>query len=501
MTMKLLSLCVALVGIKLFAQDTGYPVVHFTSAASVTVYHMWNTTSIVLQCEDSSGVEIVPANVTLNVNYVVIAFSAASTGVCRVRRWGGLSTIMDEGTGLNPRTKLDFVGTAVQCSDNSAAAKTICTINYPSNITQIATRNYSDLQNIPSTFNPSAHAASHQHNGSDEVATATPSANAIPKAGSSGTLNDNWLSANITRDSEINVQGTANEITSSGSGVAPVLSIASTFRITGKTATAPIKTGTTPPATCVVGDYFFDTDAPAGQNTYACTATDTWTLQGDGGGGGGGSGDITDVGNCSTGACFQSVTANQVLASPDGSVGQVAPRALVAADLPVRTFDVHLLRWNVLPDTSGDVFMEPFSIKATNDFWPYYVTIFNDTSTDLRLYGAALSPQNLVSAPQVCVVWTSTATTGNVRWEFAYRVVSGTASLDQSTAQETVAANAAAPSAGMGRVESCQALTAGNFSAGATLQWRLSRLGSDTANDTMAAAAIVHDVFLRYNGR
>lgn len=38
-----------------------------------------------------------------------------------------------------------------------------------------------------------AHAAQHQHGGGDEVATATPGANAIPKAGAGGTLDAGWL--------------------------------------------------------------------------------------------------------------------------------------------------------------------------------------------------------------------------------------------------------------------------------------------------------------------
>lgn len=79
------------------------------------------------------------------------------------------------------------------------------------------------------------------------------------------------------------VLGTANEIASDGNSVTPTLSIADTFRITGKTATAPVKTGTTAPATCTVGDLFFDTDASAGQNSFGCTATNTWTEQGGGG--------------------------------------------------------------------------------------------------------------------------------------------------------------------------------------------------------------------------
>jgi hypothetical protein len=40
---------------------------------------------------------------------------------------------------------------------------------------------------------PTAHATSHQHGGADEVATATAAANAIPKAGSGGTLDKAWL--------------------------------------------------------------------------------------------------------------------------------------------------------------------------------------------------------------------------------------------------------------------------------------------------------------------
>jgi hypothetical protein len=60
----------------------------------------------------------------------------------------------------------------------------------------------------------------------------------------------------------------------------------------GATRTAPIKVGTSAPGTCTVGDIFYDSDATVGRNLYACTSTNTWTLQGDGntGGGGGGTG-------------------------------------------------------------------------------------------------------------------------------------------------------------------------------------------------------------------
>lgn len=52
---------------------------------------------------------------------------------------------------------------------------------------------WSSLTGVPSSFTPSSHAATHQNGGSDEIATATAAANAIPKAGAGGTLAAGWL--------------------------------------------------------------------------------------------------------------------------------------------------------------------------------------------------------------------------------------------------------------------------------------------------------------------
>jgi hypothetical protein len=42
--------------------------------------------------------------------------------------------------------------------------------------------------------------------------------------------------------------------------------------------TKPFKAGTVLPATCGVAETFFQTNAPAGLNLYACTAVNSWTL-------------------------------------------------------------------------------------------------------------------------------------------------------------------------------------------------------------------------------
>jgi hypothetical protein len=76
------------------------------------------------------------------------------------------------------------------------------------------------------------------------------------------------------------ISGTSNEVDASASTGAVTLSISDTFDISGSTSTKPVKTGTTAPATCAVGELFFDTDATAGSNVFGCTATNTWTAQG-----------------------------------------------------------------------------------------------------------------------------------------------------------------------------------------------------------------------------
>lgn len=71
-----------------------------------------------------------------------------------------------------------------------------------------------------------------------------------------------------------------------GSG-AVVFGTAPTLDAVVLTTSVLIPNGTTVPGTCSVGMLYFDNDAAAGVNLYGCTATNTWTLLGDGGGGGG----------------------------------------------------------------------------------------------------------------------------------------------------------------------------------------------------------------------
>ncbi len=164
------------------------------------------------------------------------------------------------------------------------------------------------------------------------------------------------------------------------------------------------------------------------------------------------------------------------------------------------THRIPILGFGTTPDSSGDVFFEPYSVKATNDVWDRLVAIFNDSGTRIGLAGGFAIPKNYVGAPKVIVVWTAAATSGDVEWDVDYRAVGGddAESLDQSGTQETVNQNDTAPSAAHERMEASLALTAGNFAVDDEVEFELFRDGAD-AGDTMAAAAIVFGVFFEYS--
>jgi len=164
------------------------------------------------------------------------------------------------------------------------------------------------------------------------------------------------------------------------------------------------------------------------------------------------------------------------------------------------THRVPILGAATVPDTSGDVFFEPYTIKASNDTWGYLVPVFNDTSTRIGLRGRFAVPQNYVDTANIVIVWTSTDTSGDVEWDFDYRAVGGddTESLDQAAVQETVNSEDTAPSDTDERMELTIALTDGNFAAGDTVQFELFRDGND-GGDTMSAAATLHGLYFEFN--
>jgi hypothetical protein len=163
------------------------------------------------------------------------------------------------------------------------------------------------------------------------------------------------------------------------------------------------------------------------------------------------------------------------------------------------------IRGNTVPDSSGNVWEEPYSILATNDIWPFSVIRFgtsNSAEPTARngIHGQFTVPRNYVAAPKVIIVWTATATTGNVAWDVDYRTVGGddTTSLDQTGNEQSATVTDAAPGAANRRLRAEIALTAANFSTGETVEFFFCRDGADAA-DTMAASALLIDLLFEYS--
>ena len=161
------------------------------------------------------------------------------------------------------------------------------------------------------------------------------------------------------------------------------------------------------------------------------------------------------------------------------------------------TKSIPILGHATLPDTSGEVFFETYTVKATNDTWKHLVCVFNDTATKDGLYGTFRVPEDYVGTAKIMIDWATTATTGDVEWDFSYRAIGTGESYDQATTQEDVNSNDTAGASAHLRQEIKITLTAGNFAAGDRVEWVLSRDGTD-AGDTIAAAVMLFGLDFEY---
>lgn len=156
------------------------------------------------------------------------------------------------------------------------------------------------------------------------------------------------------------------------------------------------------------------------------------------------------------------------------------------------TFRMPILGPATKPDSSNDVFFEPQSIKATNDLIEKMMAIFNDTSTDLKLGFSFRIPKNYIGSPKIGGVFQATAITGKYVFEVEYRAIASGEDGDPSTFQETVSTNPTIPGSALQDQEASVALTAANLAVDDRVSGHLIRKGSDTVNDTMAAALMAH---------
>lgn len=161
---------------------------------------------------------------------------------------------------------------------------------------------------------------------------------------------------------------------------------------------------------------------------------------------------------------------------------------------------IHIRVQDMVPDTTGSVFPEPQSIKATNDRYPLHVMIFKDSGTKISAGFSFEVPDDFVSAPVFRPRWSTPTITGSAVWDVDYTAVGGddTESLDPATDQEALTVTDVAPTAANRRLTPSLAATAANFAAGKTVIGKISRDGLDAA-DTLAADIMLYGLTIEYS--
>lgn len=160
------------------------------------------------------------------------------------------------------------------------------------------------------------------------------------------------------------------------------------------------------------------------------------------------------------------------------------------------TFRISILAWAALPDTSGNVWLEPAALTQTNDRYAQLVARFKDTSTKDSLGIRFPVPNNYVGSPVIEIIWTTTATSGNAIWTCDYSAAAKTASLDPSADEESLTVTTAAPGSSQTGVASRMSATAADIAANDIFQGKISRNGA--GSDTIAADLVIYDIIFEY---
>ena len=150
----------------------------------------------------------------------------------------------------------------------------------------------------------------------------------------------------------------------------------------------------------------------------------------------------------------------------------------------------------VIPDSSGEVFPQPYVIVDTGAVVSPIVMVFNDTSTKDGLRGAFRVPENYVGSANLSIVFTANATSGNVIFDWSVLPRSGVEDMGAAAARTSETVTKAGPTTAFLRTEADMSLTDADYAAGDEVLFELFRDG--TASDTMAAAVLMFGAYFEY---
>ena len=280
----------------------------------------------------------------------------------------GGHTIHDEGVARAAEPILNFVGTGISCVDSPGTSSTICTVSSGGDalttqpLSQFAPTSSAQLAGLLTNETGTGAAVfgtaplitaptgivkgdvglGNVDNTSDATKTINLTTNTVVTT--LAQLNTAITDANVPPDTRtLTVTGTTDEITCTGGAQdltgnrTWTCSFAAITDFNGQQLL--LTRGTARPGTCLVGQVFFDTDESAGQNFYGCTATNIWTLLGDGTGA---AGTVSVSGTPSTGQAAQWTSGTAIT-----GVGTTGTGNYVKATAPVLSAPTGIVKGDV----------------------------------------------------------------------------------------------------------------------------------------------------------
>jgi len=161
------------------------------------------------------------------------------------------------------------------------------------------------------------------------------------------------------------------------------------------------------------------------------------------------------------------------------------------------TFQIPILGHGTIPDTSGNVFFQPYTAVDTAAVIDPLVLTFTNVASKIGVRGIFTVPQNYVGSPSFEIVWTANdATTNNAVYDLSYLTRSGTEDMGAAATSTTDTVTDAHTGTAFQRNQASIAVTAGDFALGDQVLFELFR---DGAADSLAADYLVFEVLFEYD--
>ena len=148
-----------------------------------------------------------------------------------------------------------------------------------------------------------------------------------------------------------------------------------------------------------------------------------------------------------------------------------------------------------VPDSSGDVFFQPYSIIDSGAVIDPLVLVFNDSGAKDGIRGSFRIPENYVGSPVLEIVWTANATSGTFTVDWSVLTRSGTEDMGAAATRTTETGTDTKTGTAFAREEFRITLTAADYVAGDNVLFEVFR---DSPNDTMGAPAAVFSIDFEY---